>query len=85
MSHHHEGGHDHDHGDGHSLSFPEKMVKLLEHWIKHNTDHAESYRDWAEKAKANGLEGAIGPLEDAAGMTLAISGKFEEAIEALKK
>ncbi|MCP4690425.1 MAG: hypothetical protein GY859_20390 [Desulfobacterales bacterium] len=57
---------------------------MLEHWIKHNADHASSYRDWAEKAKAGGLAELDAPLADAAAMTLEISGKFEEAIEMIK-
>mgnify|MGYP000022356956 CR=1 FL=1 len=44
--------HDHDsHGE---MPFDEKLLKLLNHWIKHNEDHAFNYRNWAEKAKANG-------------------------------
>lgn len=30
----------------------EKLKKLLEHWIEHNHEHAETYLKWAEKAKA---------------------------------
>ena len=73
--HHHH--HDHDsHGE---LSFDEKMAKLLEHWIKHNQDHALNYRNWAEKAKANGIDKAGILLEEAADMSLAINEKFEAA------
>ena len=59
MSHHHDHDHDHHHGDdhhhGHShshapLSFSEKLVKLLDHWIEHNDHHAEDYRKWAQDA-----------------------------------
>lgn len=80
MSHH---DHHHHHEAG-ELSFGEKLVKLLEHWIKHNADHAASYNDWAEKAKAEGFAGAEAPLMAAAEMTLEISKKFEEAIEIVK-
>ena len=34
-----------------TLSFQEKMIKLLDHWIKHNDDHSKTYIDWAEKGK----------------------------------
>ncbi len=81
MSHHDH----HHHNHGSEMSFDEKLVKLLEHWVKHNADHATSYKDWAEKAKAEGLAAAGAPLTDAAGMTLEISKKFEEAIEIIKK
>ncbi len=71
MTHHH-----HDHEIQSALSFDEKMIKLLEHWIKHNEDHAQTYRDWAQKNKSK----AALMLEDAAEMTLSISKKFESAI-----
>ena len=73
--HHH---HDHDsHGE---LSFDEKMAKLIDHWIKHNQDHALNYRNWAEKAKTNGHEEASALLEEAAEMSLAVNAKFEKAL-----
>ncbi len=75
--HHHHHHHDHDsHGE---LSFDEKMTKLLEHWIKHNQDHASNYRNWAEKAKANGKADIGVLLEEAAEMSLAINEKFAAA------
>ncbi len=87
MSHHeHDHHHDHDHAgeSGDALSFDRKLVKLLQHWIRHNDDHAENYRDWARKAKENNFtqEGRL--MEDAAEMTLAISQKFEAAIKLIQ-
>ena len=79
MTHHH-----HDHEIQSSLSFDEKMIKLIEHWIKHNDDHAATYRDWAKKAKEKKMDEAGSLLEDAAEMTLVISKKFEEAAELIK-
>lgn len=76
MTHHH-----HDHEIHSTLSFDEKMVKLLKHWIKHNDDHARTYRDWAQKAKEKKKSKAALMLEDAAEMTLSISKKFELAIK----
>jgi len=76
MAHHH-----HDHEIQSLLSFEEKMIKLLEHWIKHNDDHAQTYRDWAQKAKEKNKVKAALMLEDAAEMTLSISKKFESAIK----
>ena len=76
--HHH---HDHDsHGE---LSFDEKMTKMLDHWIKHNQDHALNYRNWAEKAKANGKDDAGVLLEAAADMSLAINDLFKKALAEL--
>ncbi|HUV76993.1 MAG TPA: hypothetical protein VMW06_02935 [Desulfobacterales bacterium] len=81
MTHHHQ----HDHEIRSPLSFDEKMIKLLEHWIKHNDDHAETYRDWAQKAKEKNMREAGLLLEDAAEMTRMISKKFEEAATLIVK
>ncbi len=81
MTHHHQ----HDHEIQSTLSFDEKMIKLLEHWIKHNDDHAGTYRDWAQKAKEKNMRKASSLLEDAAEMTLMISKKFEEAAALIMK
>ena len=78
MTHHH---HDHDHEMQSTLSFDEKMIKLLEHWIKHNDDHAQTYREWAQKAKEKNKSKAALMMEDAAEMTLSISKKFESAMK----
>ena len=75
--HHHE---QESHGE---LSFDEKIVKILSHWIKHNEDHASNYRNWAEKAKANGKAEAGVLLEEAADMSLAINDLFEKALAEL--
>ena len=59
------------------------MIKLLEHWIGHNDDHAESYRNWADKARAEGLGEAAGLLEEAAEATLAITETFRQAAQVI--
>ena len=80
MTHHHH----HHHETQSTLSFDGKMIKLLEHWIKHNDDHAKTYRKWAEKAQDKDMSKAASLLKDAAEMTLDISKKFEEAAEIIK-
>ena len=94
--HSHEHKHEHSHGHSHAedqepdqpspgtLSFEEKMIKLLEHWIRHNDDHADSYRDWAEKARAHGMSDAGEHLAEVAEMTGRITGKFEEILKTIK-
>lgn len=34
----------------------EKLKKLLHHWQEHNDEHAEVYKEWAEKAASFGKE-----------------------------
>jgi hypothetical protein len=85
MSHHdhdhdHKHNHDHDHHHGSlEMTFEEKIVKLLEHWIKHNDDHAVTYRGWADQAKLNHMEAVAEIIEEAAEMNLAVNEKFEKA------
>ena len=76
--------HDHNHKTHGDLTFNEKLVKLLEHWIKHNDDHAENYRDWAKKTKEKGMNDVGLLLEDVVGMTELINNKFKKALELIK-
>ena len=32
----------------------EKLRILLDYWIKHNREHGEEFKEWAEKAKKGG-------------------------------
>ena len=77
--------HDHYHDVASSLTFHEKTVKMLEHWIKHNQEHAENYHRWAKEIKDNIGENISVLLKDAADLTSAINQKFEEAAKLLKK
>ena len=85
MTHHHHHEHDHHHDGSNQLSFDEKMVKLFEHWIKHNKDHAGTYKDWAQKAKANNMMDICSLLEDVADITMSINKKFEKGLLLIKK
>jgi len=93
MSHHHdhEHGHEHHHQSGHEsgessggFSETDKMIKMVEHWIHHNEEHAQSYRKWADRAREMGHEQAGGILEDVAGGTLSQNRSFERILVLLK-
>jgi hypothetical protein len=75
--------HSHDHNIQNELSFDEKIIKILTHWIKHNEEHAASYRNWAEKAKDSNMARVETLLKECAEMTLNISEKFEEAAKSV--
>jgi len=75
--------HHHDHEAHDEMPFDEKLLKLLDHWIKHNEDHALNYRKWAEKAKTNGISDVAGLLEEVADMSLTINEKLEAALATL--
>lgn len=86
MSHHQDEHHhnEHHHGEENTLTESEKLIKLLEHWIHHNDDHAENYRNWASRAKDGGLPEVEGLLNEAADKTMDISKLFEKAKGCIK-
>jgi len=73
MSHHH-------HDTETEMPFLEKMEKLLQHWIKHNVDHAKTYQEWRKKAEKEDLVNVAEILEEAAEMTAQLNEKFERAL-----
>lgn len=86
MTHHHDDHHHHHHDDpapGDSLSLEAKLERLLTHWIDHNGDHANTYRDWASQAEGHDLAKVGELLRKAADLTEEISGQLEAARKAL--
>ena len=81
MSHHHD--HDGSRSDDAVLSFEEKAHKLLEHWIRHNTDHAENFRQWAQEFQKNDLAPVATLLISAADLTLQINLALQQALSQL--
>ena len=84
---HHHHGHDHHHGHAHdasSLSFAEKLEKLLDHWVQHNDHHVTDYRGWAEQARDNGQSEVADLLNAAADLTESVSQRFREARNKIK-
>ncbi|MBS3809512.1 MAG: hypothetical protein KGY38_05095 [Desulfobacterales bacterium] len=93
--HHHHHGDDkhhhyhHDHDDSGSgsgqgeMPMSEKLKKMVEHWLKHNADHAATYRQWAERARQAGMPDVAEILEGVAKDSQAINGDLERAGEVL--
>lgn len=87
MGHHHDHhhhDHHHSHGEHSEMSMEEKLVKLLEHWMQHNEEHAKSYELWAKRAASDGLNEVAALLERAAGKTRAADEDFQAALTLLK-
>lgn len=42
-----------------------RLQHLLGHWIEHNDQHAQTWREWAEKASLEGLAAAAEGLAEA--------------------
>jgi len=66
------------------LSFDEKLIKLLEHWIRHNQEHAQTYGDWAEKAAADSKGEVSILLNEAVSLSLDLNRKFELALTKMR-
>ena len=82
MTHSHDHEHSHGHGgaDAGEMSFREKLEKLLAHWIKHNKDHADTYRQWAERSRSEDLGAVAEMLDSAAEANNEINTRLERAL-----
>jgi hypothetical protein len=56
----------------------------MEHWLRHNQDHADSYKDWAIRARGIGEEQVAEILEDVADMNHAQNEKIRKAMTRLQ-
>ncbi len=81
----HQHHHDHAHTDAGEMTFPEKLNKLVTHWIKHNTDHAETYRQWAAKARDEHMEAAADTMESVADASEKINATLETVLKQIGK
>jgi hypothetical protein len=80
--------HDHPQADPAPGSGPEpgpadKLRILLAHWVKHNDAHAQTYREWAQRAEEMSLGDVGGRLMEAVDLTLAINRTLEAALKAM--
>ena len=79
--HHHRGHYDTPPAE---LSFDEKLIKLLEHWIRHNQEHAKTYGDWAEKTAADSKGEVSILLNEAVSLSMDLNRKFEKALTKMR-
>lgn len=61
-----------------------KLNKLLHHWMEHNDEHAETYKEWAEKAAAIGKGELSDTLIQLYNETKKLNRLFQQAIDNLK-
>jgi hypothetical protein len=82
MNHHH-----HHEDDGAelkvALSDREKLERLLEYWIKHNDEHANTYLEWSKKASTWEIKEVAELLNEAANTALSVNTLFQEALKKL--
>lgn len=58
-----------------------KLKKLLNYWMEHNDEHAEVYRNWAEKASSLGKEELSEIFEKLYRKTKKLNSLFKKAIK----
>ena len=63
----------------------EKLKILLDHWIEHNKEHGEEFREWAEKAREVGKVVVHEDMLRAAGHMDKASESLRKALEELNK
>ena len=63
----------------------EKLKILLDHWIEHNKEHGDEFREWAEKARDLGEAVVQQDMLDAAQYMDKASDSLVKALEELDK
>jgi len=61
------------------MPFEEKLLKILDHWIQHNRDDADTYKDWAGRAREANMPEVAELLEEEADMNFTMNEVFEKA------
>ncbi len=84
MAHHEAHGSDQGEEPVGKLSMQDKLAKMVEFWMHHNTEHARSYRDWAGRAREMGLAEVGEVLETLADEAL-LPNRSLETVSALLK
>ena len=62
----------------------EKLKTLLPHWMKHNDEHAKTYKDWAEKMSSLGKKELSEALEAIHQESQKLRELFEEALRVVE-
>ena len=57
-----------------------KLPIRLAFWIKHNTEHAQEFREWAQRTETSGLGKVAAKLEDAAVEMEKLNNHLQEAL-----
>ncbi|MFN3396449.1 MAG: hypothetical protein ACK4Z9_06610 [Thermodesulfovibrionales bacterium] len=58
----------------------ERFKVMIEHWLEHNREHAQSYKEWAEKAEAMGRKDIATVLSNLSLETARLESLFMEAL-----
>ncbi|MCX8030307.1 MAG: hypothetical protein N3A59_01835 [Thermodesulfovibrionales bacterium] len=61
-----------------------KLNKLLHHWMEHNDEHADTYKEWSEKASSLGKKELADILLQLYSETKKLNFLFKKAIDKLE-
>lgn len=62
----------------------ERLKVMMEHWLEHNREHVQAYKEWAEKAKAIGRKDIATVLSNISLESERIENLFMEALSLVK-
>jgi hypothetical protein len=62
----------------------EKLPIIIRHWIGHNEEHVEEYRQWAEKAGEMGLHAVKARMTEAVKEIIQSNNLLQEALKELE-
>ncbi|MFN3480644.1 MAG: hypothetical protein ACK415_09690 [Thermodesulfovibrionales bacterium] len=62
----------------------ERLKVLIEHWTEHNREHAQTYKEWAEKAEAMGRKDIATVLNSLSHEAGRLENLFIEALSLVK-
>lgn len=66
------------------MSDLERLKILIVHWIEHNREHAQTYKEWADKAEALKRKDVSLLLQKIATETEGLNNSFEEVLRLLQ-
>lgn len=62
----------------------ERLKVMLEHWLEHNREHVQTYKEWAERADAMGRKDIARVLSDISLESERVENLFIEALSMVK-
>jgi len=83
--HHHHHHHEHAHAGETATDDLAKLCVLLPHWIAHNEEHAEGFRQWAARAAEIGRDESARQIEAAVTHMAACNRALDAALHLLKE
>ena len=69
---------------GGTMNDIEKLHHLIDHWIEHNVEHAQSYQEWSKRADSAGRPELASILREIADRTEGMNELFRRAAEACR-